>query len=94
MSEQGFEEYKAGADKAIDLLVKNRQLKSELNDYHEADAILRKQNTDLQAENERLRLEFARLKNWANSPEELDGYDVSDYVDHINYIVNKALKGE
>jgi len=46
----------------------------------------------LQAENERLRLEFVRLKDWAESPEELDGYDTSDYVDHIIYIVNEILK--
>jgi len=60
---------------------------------NERTAKLKLRVKQLQAENEKLRLEFTKLKNWANSPEELDGYDVSDYVDHINYIVNKALKG-
>ena len=46
-----------------------------------------------QAENEKLKLEFARLKNWANDEDETDGFDISDFIDHINSVVKTALEG-
>ena len=40
-----------------------------------------------------LKLEFARLKNWANDEDETDGYDISDFIDHINSVVKTVLEG-
>jgi len=56
----------------------------------EVDSLFHKIQTD----NDRLNLEFTKLKNWANDEDETDGYDVSDFIDHINSTVKDALKGE
>jgi len=49
-------------------------------------------NKKLESNNKNLRLEFQKLKNWAYSPEELDGYDVGDVLDHIKNTAKQALK--
>ena len=50
--------------------------------------------TNLEIKNERLRLEFQKLKNWANDEDETDGFDVSDFIDHINSTVKQAMEGD
>ena len=54
---------------------------------------LEEEMTQLEIKNERLRLEFQKLRNWANDEDETDGFDVSDFIDHINSTVKDALEG-
>jgi len=48
----------------------------------------------IQTDNDKLKLEFAKLKNWANDEDETDGFDVSDFIDHINSTVKQAMEGD